>query len=98
MTAAEVATLSLTFVGALFFLGGTAGMLRFPDVFSRLHALTKADNVGLGFIVAGLAVHAGDAGAALKLLAVWTLSLAASATASYLVANLAGRGAGEARR
>ena len=39
-------------LGALFFLAGVVGLLRFPDTLSRLHALTKADNVGLGLIVA----------------------------------------------
>ena len=34
--------------GAFFFLAGTVGLLRFPDALSRLHALTKADNLGLG--------------------------------------------------
>ena len=38
-------------LGALFFLAGTVGLLRFPDVHARLHALTKADNVGLGFLL-----------------------------------------------
>lgn len=30
------------------------GLLRFPDVYTRLHALTKADKLVLGFMVAGL--------------------------------------------
>ena len=40
--------------GAFFFLAGTVGLLRFPDALTRLHALTKADNLGLGLVVAGL--------------------------------------------
>ena len=32
--------------GAFFFLAGTVGLLRFPDLLTRLHALTKADNLG----------------------------------------------------
>ena len=36
----------LLIAGGLFFLAGTLGLLRFPDIYSRLHALTKADNVG----------------------------------------------------
>ena len=40
--------------GAFFFLAGTVGLLRFPDSLTRLHALTKADNLGLGLIVLGL--------------------------------------------
>jgi multicomponent Na+:H+ antiporter subunit G len=33
--------------GVFFFLAGTVGLVRFPDPLSRLHALTKADNLGL---------------------------------------------------
>ena len=39
--------------GLFFFVAGSIGLLRFPDLYSRLHALTKADNVGLGLLVAG---------------------------------------------
>ena len=33
--------------GLVFFLAGTVGLLRFPDAYTRLHALTKADNLAL---------------------------------------------------
>jgi multicomponent Na+:H+ antiporter subunit G len=73
----------------MFFLAGTLGLLRFPDVFTRLHALTKADNVGLGLITAGLALEAGSVGTALKLLLIWLLALLASATTCHLIARTA---------
>ncbi len=77
--------------GAFFFLAGTVGLLRFPDALTRLHALTKADNLGLGLVVLGLLPHAGGALAALKLLAVWLLVLLSGATMSQLVARVARR-------
>jgi multicomponent Na+:H+ antiporter subunit G len=40
--------------GAFFFVAGTVGLIRLPDRLSRLHAITKADNVGLGLLVLGL--------------------------------------------
>ena len=40
--------------GAFFYLAGTVGLLRFPDAYTRLHALTKADNLGLALVVLGL--------------------------------------------
>lgn len=43
-------------LGCFFYLAGTVGLLRLPDVFTRLHALTKADNLGLGLIVLGAIV------------------------------------------
>jgi multicomponent Na+:H+ antiporter subunit G len=77
--------------GAFFFLAGTVGLLRFPDVYTRLHALTKVDNVGLGLLALGLALRAESPAAAAKLALVWLLALVASATAAYLIANRARR-------
>jgi len=76
----------LILVGAAFFLAGTLGLLRLPDLFTRLHALTKADNLGLGFVVAGLMLQAPGLLAAAKLLLVWLLAMLAAATAAQLVA------------
>ena len=45
--------------GAFFFIAGTLGLLRFGDTLSRVHALTKADNLGLGLIVLGRTVFPG---------------------------------------
>ena len=72
-----------------FFVGGTVGLMRFPDVYSRLHALTKADNIGLGFVVLALLIQAESWNWALKLLLVWILVMAASATNAYLIARSA---------
>lgn len=71
--------------GAFFFLAGSVGLLRFPDPPSRLHALTKADNLGLGLIVAGLLPHAGSALAAAKLVALWLLAQLAATTVTQLL-------------
>ena len=76
-------------MGALFFLAGTVGLLRFPDALTRLHALTKADNLGLGLVVLGLLPRADGALGALKLVVVWLLVLVASATVSQLIARVA---------
>ncbi|HSL00790.1 MAG TPA: monovalent cation/H(+) antiporter subunit G [Rubrobacteraceae bacterium] len=83
---------ALVLIGAFFFLAGTAGLLRFPDVYTRLHALTKADNAGLGFVVLGLSLQAGSVDVVLKLFLIWLLVLAAGATAAHLVAGEALRG------
>jgi len=71
--------------GVFFFLAGTVGLLRFPDALSRLHALTKADNLGLGLIVLGLLPRAERPLAAFKLVAIWALVQLASATTAQLV-------------
>jgi multicomponent Na+:H+ antiporter subunit G len=78
-------------MGALFFLAGTVGLLRFPDALTRLHALTKADNLGLGLVVLGLVPWADGPLGALKLAVVWLLVLVAGATVSQLIARVAQR-------
>jgi multicomponent Na+:H+ antiporter subunit G len=83
----EVIAVVLLVVGCFFFLAGTLGVLRFPDLFSRLHALTKADNLGLGFIAAGMAVYIASPWAAVKIFFIWLFTLLASSTSSYLIAR-----------
>jgi multicomponent Na+:H+ antiporter subunit G len=90
--ALDLFTVLAVSVGALFFLAGTVGLLRFPDALSRLHALTKADNLGLGIVVLGLLPRADGALGALKLILIWLFVLLAGATVSQLLAHVAQRG------
>ena len=90
-TLLDLFTIVLVLAGAVFFLAGVVGLLRFPDTLSRVHALTKADNVGLGLIVIALLPQAGSIGTALKLLLVWLLVLLASATVGQLIGRVARR-------
>ncbi len=83
----DVVSFLLLLCGGLFFLAGTLGLLRFPDVYTRLHALTKADNVGLGLVVIGLALQAGSWTTAGKLLLIWLLVMLAGASVANLVAR-----------
>lgn len=85
--------------GAFFFSAGTIGLLRLPDVYTRLHALTKADNFGLGLLFAGLTVDARSWMVGFELLLIWMLVMAASTTACHLVArNALAQGIGPSRR
>jgi multicomponent Na+:H+ antiporter subunit G len=77
--------------GLVFFLAGTVGLLRFPDALTRLHALTKADNLGLGLIVLGLLPQCPDITSALKLIAIWVLVQFAGTSASQLIAQFVRR-------
>lgn len=79
----------LIVLGVVFFLAGTAGLLRFPDAYTRLHALTKADNLGLGLVVVGMALHTEAWVDVLRLLLIWLLVLVSGATAAHLVAQAA---------
>lgn len=89
MTWVEILAAAFFAAGGFFFVGGAAGLLRFPDIFTRLHALTKADNLGLGFIALGAAVLADDGWGAVKILLIWLVVMLTSATCGYLIADQA---------
>jgi multicomponent Na+:H+ antiporter subunit G len=95
MSLMQILSTMLIGAGVFFFIAGTVGLLRFPDTLSRLHALTKADNLGIGLIVLGLLPFADGALAALKLILVWILVLLASSTVAQLAGYTARQ---EARR
>lgn len=85
----DLATYALTALGLAFFAAGTVGLIRFPDTFSRLHALTKADNLGLGFIALGIAFQTESLGQLVTLAVIWALALLAAGTVAQLVARAA---------
>jgi multicomponent Na+:H+ antiporter subunit G len=85
----DLITVLAVSAGAFFFLAGTVGLLRFPDTLTRLHALTKADNLALGLIVLGLIPQASSLRDGLKLVSIWLLVMLAGATVSQLIAQTA---------
>ncbi len=89
MTWIEVVQSVVIASGVCFFAVGTIGVLRFPDVFTRVHAITKADNLGLGLVVLGLLPSTSTVTGGAKLLLIWLLVLATSATSGHLIARRA---------
>lgn len=87
MSLPDLLTVTLVCAGCAFFLAGTIALLRFPDPRARLHALTKADNVGLGLICLGLAIYDASLAGALKLALVWLLGMLAATLSAFLIAR-----------
>lgn len=83
--------LGLIAVGLIFFAAGTLGLLRFPDLFCRLHALTKADNLGLALVALGAAGLWATPAAVLKLALIWALVALSAATSGHMIARYARR-------
>ena len=88
----DLAVLALLGAGLAFYAAGSLGLLRFPDTASRLHALTKADNLGLGLVVLGLLPQVDSVSAGLKLVCIWLLVLLSGAAAGQLIARTLQRG------
>jgi multicomponent Na+:H+ antiporter subunit G len=83
----DVLSIAAVAIGAFFFMAGTVGLLRFPDALTRLHALTKVDTLGLGFIVAGLLLQSDDLLVALKLVGIWLFVQLSAGIVAQLVAQ-----------
>ena len=64
----DAASWILIVAGSFFILTGAIGLIRFPDVFTRMHAASLIETLGAGFLFAGLMLQAGFSQATLKLL------------------------------
>ena len=84
-------TLTVIFglTGTLFFIGGTVGLLRCPDLYSRLHPATKCDTVGSVSITIALALQIGLDMALFKILVVVLLLLVTSAPSGHAIGRSA---------
>jgi len=76
-------------IGLALMLGGAIGLLRFPDVYTRLHAASVSNGAGALLTLCGLAVASGDGAIALRLLVLGALLMAIAPTLNHLVASAA---------
>jgi len=76
-------------IGVIFFLGGTIGLLRCPDLYSRLHPATKCDTMGACSIALALSLDAGWDIAVIKLILVIFLLLLTSAPSGHSIGRSA---------
>lgn len=89
ISAVDVTTLVLLLIGVFFFIVGTIGLLRFPDVFTRLHATTKSDTLGAVAILTGLGLYSGGFFTATKMLLIIVFIFWANPTAAHAIAKAA---------
>lgn len=90
--ALELAAYALVFAGAAFCLVGAIGMLRFPDVFARMHAAGITDTLGALLVLVGLMLLAGFTLAAAKLVFILAFLWMTSPTATHALAKAAMHG------
>ena len=75
--------------GSLFVLVAALGVIRLPDVLCRMHAATKAGAFGVGLLLLGLVVHAGDLATAVKAALVLACFYLTAPIAGHLLGRLA---------
>ena len=75
--------------GSFFYLVGTLGLLRMPDVFTRMHATSVSDTFGAFLILIGLAFQVGLSLVALKLIIIIAALLFTGPVATHALARAA---------
>ena len=75
--------------GLFFFFTGTAGLLRFPDVYTRMHATGKCDTLGAQLMLVGLAIANGWNLVSVKLILILVFMLLANPTATHAMIRAA---------
>lgn len=89
--AIEIASGVLLLIGSVFALSGGAGLLRFPDFYTRAHAVSLTDSVGAGFILLGLLLRSPEWGVGVRLVLILLFLLLTGPTAAHLLARAARR-------
>jgi len=87
--ALDIASWFLIVVGGVFLVAGALGLLRMPDIYTRMHAASLIDTLGAGLMVFGLILQVGFSLVALKLLFVLALLFFFSPVASHALAQAA---------
>ena len=57
--AIEFASWVLILLGSFFTIVGAFGIVRMPEIFTRMHAASVTDTLGIGFLILGMSLQAG---------------------------------------
>ena len=87
----DMLTVVLLGIGGIFCLLATVGMLRMPDVYTRMQAASKAVTLGATSIVLAAAVHSGEANVVARCLLICVFLFVTIPVASHLIARAAYR-------
>jgi monovalent cation/proton antiporter, MnhG/PhaG subunit len=79
----------LLLAGGLFALVGALGILRFPDLYTRMHAASKAGTLGSGFVLIAVAVASADLSVALRAGAAVIFLMLTAPISAHLLARAA---------
>ncbi|MDO9417312.1 monovalent cation/H(+) antiporter subunit G [Pararhizobium sp.] len=79
----------LLVTGSLFALLAAIGIVRLPDVYTRMHAASKAGTVGSGLLLVAAGLHAGEAAILFRSLAGGLFLVLTAPVAAHLLARAA---------
>lgn len=81
----EILTIALMFVGVVFMLVAAVGIVRMPDLFLRMSAVSKAASLGIACILVAVAVDFGDLGVSLRAVAAALFVMLTAPVASHMI-------------
>ena len=85
----DVLTAIMWVAGSAFVLLAALGVLRLPDVFTRMQASTKASTLGLGLLLIGGALQLGDADSVIRSSSIAAFILLTTPVAAHVIARAA---------
>ena len=83
----EILSSALMIIGAAFALLAGAGIVRLPDLFTRMQAATKASTLGIGCMVLAVAIHFGELGVTTRALATLCFVFLTAPVAAHMIAR-----------
>lgn len=89
MAIQDIISWPLILAGCFFILTGAFGLIRMPDIYTRMHATSVIDTLGAGLLFVGLMVQAGFTLVSLKLLIILFLFFLIGPVSSHAVAQVA---------
>ena len=88
-TLINIASIVSFIIGGFFIVIGSIGLLRLPDVFSRIHSAGMIDTAGAAFIILGMIFQSGISLATAKLVFIGIFIFFSSPVSSHVISNLA---------
>ena len=85
----DVLSWAMLVAGALFCVIGAIGLNRMPDLFSRLHAVSVIETLGVGFLIIGMLLQTDDWTVAVRLVIIAIILLATAPVATHALARAA---------
>ncbi|MGH9791817.1 MAG: monovalent cation/H(+) antiporter subunit G [Candidatus Acidiferrales bacterium] len=85
----EFITAALLLIGAAFMLLASIGVLRLPDLFTRMQAATKAATLGAGCLLVAVAISFGELGVATRALAAVAFVVFTAPVAAHMIGRAA---------
>jgi multicomponent Na+:H+ antiporter subunit G len=79
----------LAFTGATLVLLAAIGIIRMPDLFTRMQAATKASTLGLGCLLGAAAVALADASAVVRMVSIGAFVMLTSPVSNHVIARAA---------